>query len=97
MLSSHEWWQVHNLQQIDCLLMYYPEAARLATDTLSRIHNQILATPVATLSLSTMELLLLGAEEWQHQAFELLIDDTQFSPIVNVINRKAKETDEASN
>jgi hypothetical protein len=88
---------VDKLQQIDCLLKYYPEAARLATDTLSRIHNQILATPVATFSLGTMELLLLVAEESQHQAYELLIDDTQFSSIVNVICLKAKATDKVSN
>jgi hypothetical protein len=53
-------------------------------------------TPAATISINTMELQIIGAEEWKQEVCELLVEDTYFGPIFDVLREEADVTEEAS-
>ena len=44
-------------------------------DALSRIHHPASATPVATINMNTMDLQIIGSEEWKQEVRELLVED----------------------
>jgi transposase InsO family protein len=96
-LSSRQWRHLDKLQQVDCSIKYFPGAANLVADALSRIHHPASATPVATISINTMDLQITGAEEWKQEVRELLVEDAYFGPIVDVLREEAEITDDADN
>jgi len=94
-LSSRQWRHLDNLQQINCSIKYFPGEANLVTDALSRIHHPVSTTPAATISTNTMELQIIGTEEWKQELCELPVEDEYFCPIVNVLRKEAEVTEEA--
>ena len=95
-LSSRQWRHLYELQQIDCAIKYCSGAANLVADAFSRIHHPVSTTPAATISINTMELQIIGAEEWKQEVCELLVEDAYFGPIVNVLREEAEVSEEAS-
>ena len=94
--SSRQWRHLDKLQQIDCSIKYFPAAANLVADALSRIHHPVSTTPAATISINTMELQIIGAEEWKQEVCELLVEDAYFGPIVNVLRKEAEVSEVVS-
>jgi len=94
-LSSRQWRHLDKLHQIDCLIEYFPGAANLVADALSRIHHPVSTTPAATISINTMELQIIGTEEWKQEGCELLVEDAYFGPIVNILREEADVPEEA--
>jgi hypothetical protein len=82
-LYSRQWQHLDKRQLIDCSIKYIPGAAILVADALSRIHHPASATPVATITMNTMDLQIIGAEEWKQVVRELLVEDGYFGPIVD--------------
>jgi len=78
-------------------MKYFLGAVNLVADALSRIHHPVSATPAATISIHTIELQIIGAEEGKQEVCELLVEDAYFSPIVNVLHKEAKVTEEVVN
>jgi hypothetical protein len=68
-------------------------AGDLIADALSRIHHLVSATPSATISLNTMELQIIDAEEWMQEVCELLVENAYFGPIVDGLQQKAEVTE----
>jgi hypothetical protein len=95
-LSSRQWRHLDKLQQIDYSIKYFAGAANLVADALSRIHHPVSTTPAATISMNTMELQIIGTEEWKQEVCELLVEDAYFGPIVNVLREEANVSGEAS-
>jgi len=77
--------------------MYFPGAANLVANALSRLHHPVSATLAATISIHTMELQIIGAEEWKEEMCELPVEDAYFGPIVNVLHKEADETEVVGN
>jgi len=96
-LSSCQWQHLDKLQQIDCLIKYFPGVANLVAEALSRIHHPVSTTPAATISMNTMELQIIGAEEWKQEVCGLLVRDAYFGPIVNVLQEEADVSEVAGN
>jgi len=94
-LASHQWRHRDKIQQIDCSIEYFPGAANLVVDALSRIHHPVSATPAVTITINTMELQIIGGEEWKPEVCELLVADAYCSPIVNVLHEGAEVTKES--
>ena len=69
----------------------------LVADALSGIHHLVSATPAANISINTMELQIIGAEEWKQEVGELVVEDAYFSAIFNVLCRLAKVPELAAN
>jgi len=95
-LSGRQWRHLDKLQQFDCSIKYFPGAANLIADTLSRIHHPVSTTPAATISINTMELQIIGAEEWKQEVCELLVEGAYFGPIVNLLRKEAEVSEEWS-
>jgi hypothetical protein len=95
-LSSRQWRHLDKLQQIDYSIKYFAGAANLVADALSRIHHPVSTTPAATISINTMELQIIGTEEWKQEVCELLVEDAYFRPIVNVLPKEVEVSEEES-
>jgi len=95
-LSSRQWRHRDKLQQIDLSINYFPWAANLVADALSRIHHPVSTTP-ATISINTMELQIIGAEEWKQEVWVVLLEDGYFGPIDNLLPEKTDVIEDAEN
>ena len=72
-----------------------PGAVNLGADALSRIYYPVSATPVATITIYSMVLQIIGAEESKQEVSELLIDDAYFGLIVKFFHKYTEPTEEA--
>ena len=96
-LCSCPWQHLDKLQQIDCSIKYFPGAANLVAEVLSRIHHPVSTTPAGTISINTTELRIIGTEEGKQEVCELLVEDAYFGPIVNILDEGADVTEQAEN
>lgn len=62
---------------------------------MSRIYYPVSATPVATITIYSMVLQIIGAEESKQEVSELLIDDAYFGLIVKFFHKYTEPTEEA--
>jgi hypothetical protein len=91
--SSHQWQHLDKLQHTNCSYQYWPVAVNWGADALSRIYHPVSATQAATITIYSMELQIIGAEEAKQEVSELLVDDAYFGPIVKVLHNYAKSTE----
>jgi len=97
MISSRQGRHLDKLHNMDCSIKYLTGADNLVADVLSRIHHLVSATPAANISINTMELRIIGAEEWTQEVGEFVVEDVYFCAIFNVLCRPAETPDAAAN